>query len=328
MTQPLLQVADLRTYLFTRNGVVRAVDGVSFHVDAGETLGIVGESGSGKSMTALSIQRMLPRPAGRIVGGEIRLEGEDLVVKSERQMSAIRGRSMAMILQDPMSSLNPVFTIGQQVSDPLRTHRKLPAGELRKAVERLLDMVRIPAPQTRVNDYPHQMSGGMRQRIVGAIALSCEPKLLVADEPTTALDVTVQAQYLRLLRDLQARLGLAIIMITHDFGVVARICDRVAVMYAGRIVETAATTALFDRPAHPYTQALMRSMPRLDQRSDRLPAIDGQPPDLRQTLTGCRFAPRCAHASDICRQQYPEMTVVSPGHTVNCWHADRMMAAP
>lgn len=326
MTQPLLEVKDLQTHLFTRRGVVKAVDGVSFSVRAGETLGIVGESGSGKSMTALSIQRLLPQPAGRVVGGEIRLDGEDLLAKSEREMSSIRGRSMAMILQDPMSSLNPLLTIGQQVSDPLRTHRKLPALDLRQEVRRLLEMVRIPAPDSRVNDYPHQMSGGMRQRIVGAIALSCQPKLLIADEPTTALDVTVQAQYLQLLRDLQARLGLAIIMITHDFGVVARICDRVAVMYAGRVVETASTTELFDRPAHPYTRALMRSMPRLDQRTARLPAIEGQPPDLRKPMSGCRFAPRCAHATAICHEQYPETTEVASGHVVSCWHLDRAKA--
>jgi oligopeptide/dipeptide ABC transporter ATP-binding protein len=327
-SQPLLEVTDLRTHLFTRKGVVRAVDGVSFSVRSGETLGIVGESGSGKSMTALSIQRLLPKPTGRIVGGDIRLAGEDLLAKSEREMSSIRGRHMAMILQDPMSSLNPVLTIGQQLSDPLRAHRRLSASDIRSAIRRLLDMVRIPAPETRINDYPHQMSGGMRQRIVGAIALSCEPKLLIADEPTTALDVTVQAQYLQLLRDLQARLQLAIIMITHDFGVVARICDRVAVMYAGRIVETASTSELFDRPAHPYTRALMQSMPRLDRQFDRLPAIEGQPPDLRKPMTGCRFAPRCVHASAICREQYPEPMVVAPEHVVHCWHADRLQETP
>ena len=327
-SQPLLEVKDLRTHLFTRKGVVKAVDGVSFSVRSGETLGIVGESGSGKSMTALSIQRLLPKPTGHIVGGDIRLAGEDLLAKSEREMSSIRGRQMAMILQDPMSSLNPVLTIGQQLSDPLRAHRRLSASDIRIAIRRLLDMVRIPAPETRINDYPHQMSGGMRQRIVGAIALSCEPRLLIADEPTTALDVTVQAQYLQLLRDLQARLQLAIIMITHDFGVVARICDRVAVMYAGRIVETASTGELFDRPAHPYTRALMQSMPRLDRQFDRLPAIEGQPPDLRKPMTGCRFAPRCLHASAICREQYPEPVIVAKGHVVHCWHADRLQETP
>ncbi len=327
MARPLLEVDNLQTHLFTRNGVVKAVDGVSFSVRVGETLGIVGESGSGKSMTALSIQRLLPKPAGRIVGGTIQLDGEDLLAKSEREMSSLRGRSMAMILQDPMSSLNPLFTIGRQISEPLRAHRKLSPSELRKTIRRLLDMVRIPAPESRVKDYPHQMSGGMRQRVVGAISLSCEPKLLIADEPTTALDVTVQAQYLQLLRDLQTRLGLAIIMITHDFSVVARICDRVAVMYAGRIVEAARTEELFDGPAHPYTRALMQSMPRLDQRRARLPAIEGQPPDLRKPMAGCRFAPRCAYASTICHEQYPEATDVAPGHVVHCWHADRVKAA-
>lgn len=328
MSQPLLEVKDLRSYLYTRNGTVKAVDGTSFSVHAGETLGIVGESGSGKSMTALSIQRLLPKQTGRTVSGEINFNGENLLAKSEREMSSIRGRSIAMILQDPMTSLNPVFTVGQQIADPLRTHRRLRPPKLRQAIGRLLEMVRIPAPESRIDDYPHQLSGGMRQRVVGAIALSCEPKLLIADEPTTALDVTVQAQYLHLLRDLQTKLNLAIIMITHDFGVVSRICDRVAVMYAGRIVETATTTDLFDRPSHPYTRALLHSMPRMDLRFDRLPAIEGQPPDLRKDLTGCRFAPRCAQATDICRERYPEMTVVSKGHTVNCWHADSLEAAP
>ena len=318
---PVLEVADLAVELATRRGVVRPVDGVSFSVAAGETLGIVGESGSGKTMTALAIQRMLPSPGGRIAAGSIRLDGDDLAAKPEAAMRAIRGRQMAMILQDPMSSLYPVLTVGDQVADPMRTHRRLSGRGLRDAVVAMLDAVRIPSPASRASAYPHQMSGGMRQRVVGAIALSCAPRLLIADEPTTALDVTIQAQYLAMLKDMQQATGVALVLITHDFGIVARLCDRVAVMYAGRIVETAGVQALFDRPAHPYTRALLASLPDMDRRVDRLPAIEGQPPDLRALPPGCRFAPRCPLADARCHAAYPGPVEIAPGHVAHCWHA-------
>lgn len=316
---PLIEVRDLKTYLFTRRGVVRAVDGVSFSIREGETLGLVGESGSGKTMTALSIERVLPQPAGRIVGGQVLMGGVDLVGLSEAEMESIRGRRIAMILQDPMSSLNPVMTIGTQVAEPLRTHQRLNSRGLHDRIKEMLALVRIPAPETRVREYPHQMSGGMRQRVVGAIALSCQPRLLIADEPTTSLDVTIQAQYLRLLEDIQAAQGVSILIITHDFGIIARTCDRVAVMYAGRIVETADVRTLFDRPLHPYTQALLESRPRLDVRRRRLAAIEGQPPDLRSPPAGCRFAARCPKATTVCHDRYPPEVTVDNGHAVSCW---------
>jgi oligopeptide/dipeptide ABC transporter ATP-binding protein len=321
VTAALLEVENLRVELATRSGLVRAVDGVSFHVAAGETLGIVGESGCGKTMTALALQRMLPRPGGRISGGAIRLGGEDLLAKSEAEMRDIRGRDMAMILQDPMSSLNPVMTIGAQVAEPIRAHQAPARNALHAAVLRMLDAVRIPSPAARAGDYPHQMSGGMRQRVVGAIALSCRPRLLIADEPTTALDVTIQAQYLALLKDLQRDTGVALILITHDFGIVAKMCDRVAVMYAGRIVETADTRTLFARPAHPYTRALLEALPSMDNRTARLKVIDGQPPDLRAPPEGCRFAPRCALATAPCRGGYPAAITLAPGHIAHCLRA-------
>jgi oligopeptide/dipeptide ABC transporter ATP-binding protein len=314
----LLEVEDLCVELATRSGIVHAVDGVSFHVKAGETLGIVGESGCGKTMTALALQRMLPRPGGRIAGGGIRLGGEDLLAKSEAEMRDIRGRDMAMILQDPMSSLNPVMTVGAQVAEPIRAHQRPARGALHAAVVRMLDAVRIPSPAARAGSYPHQMSGGMRQRVVGAIALSCRPRLLIADEPTTALDVTIQAQYLALLKDLQRDTGVALILITHDFGIVAKMCDRVAVMYAGRIVETADVRTLFARPAHPYTRALLEALPSMEHRSDRLKVIDGQPPDLRAPPPGCRFAPRCALATAACLAEYPAAVTLGPGHVAHC----------
>ena len=317
----LLEVEDLRVELATRSGPVRAVDGVSFHVEAGETLGLVGESGCGKTMTALALQRMLPRPGGRIAGGRVRLGGEDLLAKSEAEMREIRGRDMAMILQDPMSSLNPVMTVGAQVAEPIRAHQRPARGALRAAVLRMLDAVRIPSPAARASQYPHQMSGGMRQRVVGAIALSCRPRLLIADEPTTALDVTIQAQYLALLKDLQRETGVAIILITHDFGIVAKMCDRVAVMYAGRIVETADVRTLFAHPAHPYTRALLEALPSMEHTTDRLKVIDGQPPDLRAPPAGCRFAPRCARAIDACRAEYPAGVMPGPGHITHCIRA-------
>jgi oligopeptide/dipeptide ABC transporter ATP-binding protein len=321
MSAPLLEVRDLRTWFFTRRGVVKAVDGVSFAVGEGETLGIVGESGCGKSMTALSILRLVPRPAGRIVGGEVLLEGEDLLGKSEREMRRLRGSRVSMILQDPMSSLNPVFSVGDQVAEALRIHQRLEGPSLWATARDMLRRVRIPSPEMRLRAYPHQLSGGMRQRVVGAIALSCRPRVLIADEPTTSLDVTIQAQYLRLLKELQQEMRLALVFITHDFGIVAKMCDRVAVMYAGRIVETGDVREIFNHPRHPYTRALLASVPPLEARVERLASIEGQPPPLHGLPPGCPFVPRCAHARRMCRDEYPPAMDVEggDGHRAACW---------
>jgi oligopeptide/dipeptide ABC transporter ATP-binding protein len=317
-----LEVKDLKTYFLARNGIVKAVDGVSFHVAQGETLGIVGESGSGKSITCLSLLRLVPPPAGRIVSGEVLLNGEDLLLKSMKEMRRIRGAEISMILQDPMTSLNPVFTIGDQLSEPIRIHQGLDQKSAWEKAKEMLGRVNIPLPEIRVREYPHQMSGGMRQRIVGAMALSCQPKLLIADEPTTALDVTIQAQFLQLLQSIQKEFNLALIVVTHDFGIVAKICDRVAVMYAGKMVETAPIREIFNHPRHPYTQALMNSLPRLDKNLKRLPSIKGQPPDLGNLPPGCSFAPRCSVAMKICREEIPTETKVAEGHTLSCWLAN------
>ncbi len=316
---PLLEIRDLRTYFFTRYGMAKAVDGVSFVVREAETLGIVGESGSGKSVTALSIVRAVPQPAGRIMGGQILFEGQDLLQLPERQMRRVRGSRIGTILQDPMMSLDPVFTVGDQVAEPLRWHLGMAGTALRERVVQLLREVRITAPDVRVDEYPHLMSGGMRQRIVGAMALACAPRLLIADEPTTALDVTIQAQFLDLLDDLKARHQLAMILITHDLGMVARVADRVAVMYAGRIVETAPVGDLLTSPAHPYTEALIGSIPRIGRRTDELYAIEGQPPDVRRLPGGCSFHPRCPHVRLRCRDEYPPEAEVNPRHHVKCW---------
>mgnify|MGYP001578104691 CR=1 FL=1 len=319
MGRPLLEIRDLRTHFFTRWGVVKAVDGVSFALSEGETLGIVGESGCGKSVTALSILRLVPRPAGRIIGGAILLEGEDLLKKSEREMRKIRGSRISMILQDPMSSLNPVFSVGEQIAEALRIHQGLEGNRLWEHAKEMLRRVKIPSPELRLQAYPHQLSGGMRQRVVGAIMLACQPAILIADEPTTSLDVTIQAQYLRLLKGLQAEMGLALIFITHDFGIVAKMCDRVAVMYAGRIVETAGVRELFNSPRHPYTVALLNSVPRLEGGVAQLASIEGQPPPLYDLPPGCPFAPRCAHARDVCRRDYPPEVTVTEDHRASCW---------
>jgi oligopeptide/dipeptide ABC transporter ATP-binding protein len=292
---------------------------VSLTLERGKTLGIVGESGSGKSTLALSIMRLLP-PAARIVSGQIRFEGEDLLAKSPREMRHIRGKRIAMILQDPMASLNPLFTIGDQIAETLRAHE----GASRKAAwtraRGLLEAVRISAPQTRMGEFPHQMSGGMRQRIVGAIAVSCEPRLLIADEPTTSLDLTIQAQYLSLLRELQRAHDLAMIFITHNLGIVAKMCDAVAVMYAGRVVEAGPIRQIFNKPAHPYTRALLDSVPRLtDDSHARLPAIDGQPPDPSAPPGGCAFHPRCPQILPRCREQAPPSLTVAAAQTARCW---------
>ena len=318
----LLEVKDLSAQLHTRWGVVKAVDGVSFSIDAGETLGLVGESGSGKTMTALSLLRLLPAPAGRIVSGQVLLDGEDLLTKSEREMRRVRGRRISMILQDPQTSLNPVFTIGDQILEALRLHHTDGQRSLVARAEEALRRVKVAAPEQRMRAYPHQMSGGMKQRVVGAISIASEPKLLIADEPTTALDVTIQLQYLMLLKEVQARMGLAMLFITHDFGIVARMCDRVAVMYAGRIVESGPVRELFKAPRHPYTQALMASVPRMEARVNRLPSIEGQPPALHRLPSGCRFAPRCAYAEQRCRDAYPSTFAVGVRHEAACWRAE------
>ena len=318
----MLEVRDLRAYLYTRWGVVRAVDGVSFALGEGETLGLVGESGCGKTMTGLSLVRLLPEPAGRIVEGQVLLEGEDLVTKSETEMRRVRGRRISMILQDPQTSLNPVFTIGDQILEALRLHRTSGEGSLAARAEEALRRVKVAAPEQRMRAYPHQLSGGMKQRVVGAIAVAGEPRVLIADEPTTALDVTIQLQYLALLKEIQARTRLAMLFITHDFGIVARMCDRVAVMYAGRIVESGPTRALFRTPRHPYTEALMASVPSMQGGVARLPSIEGQPPALHDLPSGCRFAPRCAYADDRCRREYPPTMSVGPAHEAACWRIE------
>jgi oligopeptide/dipeptide ABC transporter ATP-binding protein len=317
---PLLELRNLSTHYVSARGtrVVRAVDEVSLSLEAGSTLGIVGESGSGKSTLALTILRLLP-PAARITSGEILFEGEDLRTKSDVEMRRIRGQRIAMILQDPMASLNPLFTIGDQVAEPVRVHEGVGRRGAWSRATDLLKAVRISAPESRVREYPHQMSGGMRQRIVGAIAISCSPRLLIADEPTTSLDLTIQAQYLNLLRDLQRQYELALIFITHNLGIVAKMCDQVAVMYAGRLVEWGPVTRIFDAPAHPYTQALLGSIPRMGDGRERLTAIEGQPPDLAAPPPGCAFHPRCPQVMDQCREQAPPETVLGPRHTTRCW---------
>jgi oligopeptide/dipeptide ABC transporter ATP-binding protein len=320
MAQPVLEVKQLQTYFFSAQGtrVVKAVDGVSFTLNEGETLGVVGESGSGKTVTSISLLRLLP-PAARIVGGEIWFQGENLLTKSEREMRELRGSQLTMILQDPMMSLNPLFTIGEQIAEPLRIHRHMRGGRLVERVKELLRGVRIPSPEVRLREYPHQMSGGMRQRIVGAIGISCEPQLLIADEPTTSLDVTIQAQYLNLLKDIQQRSRLAMIFITHNIGIVAKMCDNVGVMYAGKLVERAPVRTIFNQPAHPYTEALLQAVPKLTDRSKRLWSIEGQPPDLANPPTGCPFNPRCPHAEDRCRREVPPEFQVGENHYTRCW---------
>jgi oligopeptide/dipeptide ABC transporter ATP-binding protein len=322
MTTPLLHVSDLQTHFFTFRGtrVIKAVDGVSFALDDGETLGLVGESGCGKTTTCLSIVGLLP-PAGRIVGGSIEFEGEDLARLSPRAMRRIRGRRIAMILQDPMASLNPLFTIYRQVAEPAFFHQRLRGRSLKERVRSLLGAVRISSPAARMREYPHQMSGGMRQRIVGAIALSGGPKLIIADEPTTNLDVTIQAQYLDLLKELQRETGVALIFVTHDLGIVAKMCDKVAVMYAGKIVEYRAVRELFSDPRHPYTKALLGSVPKLGSK-EPLDTIPGQPPNLASLPPGCHFHPRCAVARPQCSLEEPRNFNLGDGGMARCWLVD------
>jgi oligopeptide/dipeptide ABC transporter ATP-binding protein len=320
---PLLKVDNLKTYLYLKRGIVRAVDGVDLEVAEGETLGIVGESGSGKTMTSLSMLRLLPKPSGRIVDGSITLDGTDLVKLSEEQMVRDwRGSRIAMVSQDPLTSLNPVFTIGDQVGAPFRYHNLAQGrGAVRRAVEAVLSRVRIPSPAKRIDDYPHQFSGGMRQRVVTGMAIACSPSLLIADEPTSALDVTIQVQMMDLFRELQRTSGLGIILITHDLGVAASICHRVAVMYAGRVVESGDVREIFRNPAHPYTRGLLNSIPHLGRKRRRLEAIAGQPPSLVDPPKGCRFAARCPHRMPRC-DDYPPSFEVTRGHKAACWLAE------
>lgn len=319
---PLLQVRDLEAHYVTFGGsrVVKAVDGISFTLDEGETLGIVGESGCGKTTTCLSLVGLLP-PAARIVAGSIAFEGRELTGMRPRQMRHIRGGRIAMILQDPMASLNPLFSIYRQVGEPAYYHRAIRGRSLRERVRELLNAVRIPSPAMRMREYPHQMSGGMRQRIVGAIALAGGPRLIIADEPTTNLDVTIQAQYLDLLRDLQKQTGVAVIFVTHNLGIVARMCDQLAVMYAGKIVEAGRVRELFNAPQHPYTKALLGSMPKLGSK-EKLFAIPGQPPDLARLPGGCAFHPRCAEALARCAEEAPPELGLGAGWRARCWRAE------
>jgi oligopeptide/dipeptide ABC transporter ATP-binding protein len=329
--EAILEIDNLQTHFFTAGGVVRAVDGVSYSVRGGETLGVVGESGCGKSVTALSILRLIATPPGRIVNGAIRFEGRDLLGLTETEMEGIRGNDISMIFQEPMTSLNPLFTVGRQIGEAIALHQGLSRrAAMSKAIE-MLRSVDIPEPERRANAYPHQLSGGMRQRVMIAMALSCNPKVLIADEPTTALDVTIQAQILDLMRALQDSFGTAIILITHDMGVVAENADRVVVMYAGRKVEEAPADELFDRPGHPYTKGLLGSIPSLDAaansnaRRARLNEIKGMVPSLAALPQGCTFAPRCGFATDACRAAYPPMREHRPGHWIACWHAGHLL---
>lgn len=316
---PLLEVRDLRTHFKTQDGVVKAVDGVSFHVNRGETLGIVGESGCGKSVTSLSIMRLIPSPPGKIVSGQLLFDGEDLIQLSEEEMRKIRGNRIAMIFQDPMTSLNPVLTIGRQITESLELHMKLNTREAQNRAVELLDMVGIPSPAKRLDNYPHQFSGGMRQRVMIAMALSCNPELLIADEPTTALDVTIQAQILELINRLKSELDTAVIIITHDLGVVAGMTDRVTVMYAGRVVEEGKTGEIFANPRMPYTIGLLRSIPRLDEeRGRKLTPIRGLPPDLIDLPPLCPFSPRCDYVQEACLQQTPPLRPVANDHRAAC----------
>ena len=318
--QVLLSIRGLKTYFHTDKGVVRAVDNVSYRVDKDEILAVVGESGSGKSVTALSIMRLVQSPPGFHAGGEIRFRGEDLVQKSKKEMRALRGCAIGMIFQDPMSSLNPAYTVGQQLTEALRVHGNVSKKEARDRVLEMMHLVRVPAASQRINDYPFQLSGGLRQRVMIAMALVCKPALLIADEPTTALDVTIQAQILELMMRLRDETGSAIILITHDLGVVAETAERVVVMYAGWEMEVVPVDKLFTDPAHPYTYALLKSIPRLDATDKRLAVIPGNIPSLSDLPTGCRFHPRCEFKTDRCSEEEPELEGLSEGRWVRCWH--------
>ena len=328
---PLLEVRDLRTCFTTEAGEFAAVDGVSFTLSEGRTLGLVGESGCGKSVTSLSIMGLVPQPPGRIAGGEILFEGCELLTVAPSQMRELRGNRISMIFQEPMTSLNPAFTVGDQIAEVILRHRKVSKAEAGVQTLEMLRKVRIPSPEQRYHDYPHRLSGGMRQRVMIAMALACNPKLLIADEPTTALDVTIQAQILDLMRDLKSRVGAAIILITHDLGVVAEVAERVMVMYAGRKVEEAPVGKLFGSPRHPYTQGLLGAVPKLGSsvtgEATRLAEIPGLVPSLKNRIVGCVFASRCALATDLCREVAPPLELKAPGHIAACHYAQREVAA-
>ncbi len=318
--EQLLSIDGLKTHFFSPSGVVKAVDGISYDVREGETLAIVGESGCGKSVGALSIMRLVASPPGRIIAGSVVFEGQDLLAISESSMRSIRGNRIAMIFQEPMTSLNPVLTIGKQITESLELHLKMQGAQAQRRAMELLEMVGIPDAPSRLKQYPHQFSGGMRQRVMIAMAMSCNPKLLIADEPTTALDVTIQAQILELIKDLSSQLGTAVIIITHNLGVVARYADRVNVMYAGKIIERGSAIDIYENPHHPYTQGLLESVPRLDEnRRQRLESIIGSPPDLMDLPTGCAFRPRCKVAVERCAEETPPLMPVADGHTAACW---------
>lgn len=322
----LLEVQDLATHFAAEGEVARAVDGISLHIMKGETLGLVGESGCGKSVTALSIMRLIPDPPGRIVRGRILLEGKDLVKLKDSEMRRVRGNRISMVFQEPMTSLNPVFRAGRQIAEAAMLHQRISRREARDKTIEMLGKVEIPAPAERFYEYPHQLSGGMKQRIMIAMALVCNPSLLIADEPTTALDVTIQAQILRLLRDLQRELGMSILLITHDLGVVAEIAHRVAVMYAGKIVELAEVGPLFAKPLHPYTRALLESIPTLGEKKRRLSVIPGEVPNPLAFPSGCRFHPRCSFATSKCREETPELLDRGDNHSAACWHVQEVQA--
>jgi len=325
MDNHLLEIQGLKTYFHLETGVAKAVDDVSFYIDSGETLGLVGESGCGKSVTSLSIMRLVPSPPGQIKAGKILFRGNDLLTLTEPQMRSVRGNEIAMIFQEPMTSLNPVFTIGSQIMEAVRLHQAVGRAEARNRTIEMLRLVNISSPEQRIDEYPHQLSGGMRQRAMIAMALSCNPEVLIADEPTTALDVTIQAQIMELLARLQDELSMTILLITHDLGVVAETTHRMSVMYAGIIVEEGTTDSVFKAPAHPYTYGLIESVPRLDAQQERLPVITGTVPDPADLPNGCPFNPRCRLADDRCREEFPGLESVGPDHAARCFYSDKVV---
>lgn len=326
-TETIVSVENLKTYFYTEDGVVPAIDGVSFEIRKGETLAIVGESGSGKSVTSLSIMGLIPSPPGRIEAGDIHFHNESLLDKTEKEMRQIRGNQISMIFQEPMTSLNPVYKIGDQIMESIILHQKLTKNEAKKEVIRLLNLVGIPEPERRINQYPHELSGGMRQRVMIAIALACNPEVLIADEPTTALDVTIQNQILALMKKLKKETNMSIMLITHDLGVVAEMADRVVVMYSGQVVEQGDIFTIFENPKHPYTEGLLRSMPSVEKRSGKLYAIDGVVPNPLNLPKGCRFAPRCEYATALCHEEMPEIQSINDDEVVRCWkYTDRWEA--
>lgn len=326
-TDTLVSVENLKTYFYTEDGIVPAIDGISFDVKKGETLAIVGESGSGKSVTSLSIMRLIPSPPGKILEGDIKFQGESLLTKSEKEMRAIRGNRISMIFQEPMTSLNPVYKVGDQISETIILHQKKNKKEALAEAINLLNLVGIPEPERRINQYPHELSGGMRQRVMIAIALACHPELLIADEPTTALDVTIQNQILQLMKNLKQKSNMSIMLITHDLGVVAEMADRVVVMYSGQIVEQGDVFTIFENPKHPYTEGLLKSMPSAEKRVGKLYAIDGVVPNPLNLPPGCRFADRCEYATALCHQEMPQIQQINEDEVVRCWkYTDRWEA--